>query len=275
MYRDVAKERSTRYSFAERFACVPRRDSPARLRVGRPARSGSLAFAIAATLWCPELAIAQADAPPRDYTDLGPHFIIAPGIGVSTEYRDLLLRNTASARLGLTATYRGFSLSGFAESSLTSPSAKASEITATYSHKLPFIDAHFGFAVCDLSGAVSGSCGGLRLAASTNSLPYIKVDITVDASLSGRGYTTSLGLAHQLWRSGANQVDLRVSGTRWDWDFTDASGWSIRAIGRYQIDQITSIHYHVGYVSSMIEQSGTASRPDGALAGLNLVWEFR
>lgn len=275
MYRDVAKKRSTMFSFAERLACVPRRGPPARLGVWRTSKIGLLAIVIAAIVWRPELAIAQADAPPRDYTDLGPHFVIAPGFGVSTEYRDLLLRNAASARLGLTATYRGFSLSGFAESSLTSPSAKASEIAATYSHKLPYIDAHFGFAACDLSGAVNGSCGGLRIAASTNSLPYTKVDITVDASPSGRGHTTSLGLAQQVWRSGPHQVDLRVSGTRWDWDATDASGWSVRAIGRYQIDQATSVHYHVGYISSRIEQSGTTSRPDGALAGLNFVWEFR
>jgi hypothetical protein len=101
LYRDVATKRSTMSSFAERLHCVLRLGPPVRSDACRAAKIGSLAIVVAAIFWRPELAVAQASAPPRDYTNLGPDFIIAPGTDVSTEYGDLLLWSTAAARFRL------------------------------------------------------------------------------------------------------------------------------------------------------------------------------
>jgi hypothetical protein len=220
-------------------------------------------------------AIAQADAPPKDFTNLGPHFVIAPGLGAVTEYRDLLLKRDASLRLGVTATFRGFTLSGFAENSMHSPASRASELSATYSHKLPLVDAHLGLVTCDVLGNSEMSCGDVRVSFSSNSLPKTKMNFTFDASPSGRGQTFDLGISQQVWRMESHLIDVRLSGTRWDRKNSDANGWSIRLIGVRALDTSMSLHYHLGYISSRIKTSNSAEHADGVVGGLNVVWEFR
>ena len=135
----------------------------------------------AVPLWPPRLALAlsllgstqagaQADAPPHDYQDLGPHFVVAPGFGSTTEFRDLILQKSVSARLAGTATYRGWSLSGALNQSAQSSESRAYELLATYSHKLPYADLHIGIVHARIDGSYSSGCTAASLTASSNSL---------------------------------------------------------------------------------------------------------
>lgn len=232
-------------------------------------------FALALTVVGPSQAVAQADAPPRDYLDLGPHFVVAPGFGSTTEFRDLLLQKSASARLAGTATYRGWSLSGALDQSIQSAEPRAYELLATYSHKLPYVDLHIGIVHARIDGIYSSGCTAASLTASSNSLSSTKLDITVQNDLSGTCRLVSIGASQVMWRGGIHQIDFRVSANSWKTDVLKTDGWSIRLMGRSQLNANQSLHYHVGYIDSSLNQGTLQSRPSGATVGINYVWEFR
>lgn len=232
-------------------------------------------LALALVLVGPSQASAQADAPPRDYLDLGPHFVLAPGFGSTTEFRDLLLQKAASVRLAGTATYRGWSLSGTLDQSIESAGTRASELLATYSHKLPYADLHIGIVHARIDGSYSSECTAASLTASSNSLPSTKLDITVQSDLSGTCRLFAIGASQVLWRRGIHQIDFRVRANNWETDVLKTDGWSMRFMGRSQLDANQSLHYHVGYIDSSLNQGTLHSRPNGATVGINYVWEFR
>lgn len=234
-----------------------------------------LRLALALFLVGPTQARAQADAPPHDYLDLGPHLIVAPGFGSTTEFRDLLLQKSASLRLAGTATYRGWSLSGALDQSTQSAEPRAYELLATYSHKLPYVDLHIGIARARIDGIYSSGCTAASLTASSNSLSSTKLDLTVQNDLSGTCRLVSIGGSQVMWRSGIHQIDFRASANSWKTDVLKTDGWSIRLMGRSQLDANQSLHYHVGYISSSLNQGTLQSRPSGATVGINYVWEFR
>ena len=223
----------------------------------------------------PLQASAQADAPPRDYLDLGPHFVLAPGVGSTTEFRDLLLHRSVSARLAGTATYRGWSLSGTLGKSTDSMGTRASELLATYSHKLPYVDLHLGIVHAQIDGSYSGECTSASLTASTNSLSSTKLDLTVQNDLEDTCRFFAVGASQVLWQRGIHQVIFRVSTSRWTTDALETDGWSVRLMGRSQVDASQSIHYHIGYINSYLNKDPLQSRPSGATVGINYVWEFR
>lgn len=233
----------------------------------------SLAFGLVVT--GTSQASAQADAPPHDFSDLGPHFIIASGLGITNEFRDLLLQKSASVRLGGTATYRGWSLSGALDQSTQSAEPRAYELLATYSHKLPYMDLHIGIVHARIDGIYSSGCTAASLTASSNSLSSTKLDITVQNDLSGTCRLVSIGASQVMWRGGIYQIDFRASANSWKTDVLKTDGWSIRLMGRSQLDANQSLHYHVGYTDSNLNQGTLQSRPSGATVGINYVWEFR
>ncbi len=223
----------------------------------------------------PSQASAQADAPPHDYKDLGSHFIIAPGFSSATEFRDILLQKSVSIRLAGTATYRGWSLSGAMDQRFQSDKTRAYELLATYSHKLPYMDMHIGFVHARIDGNYSSGCTAANLTASSNSLSTTKVDLTIQNNLSGSCRMVSLGASQVIWRNSLHQVDFRASASSWKTDILKTDGWSIRLMGRSQLDAQQSLHYHVGYIESILSQGTVQSRPSGATVGINYVWEFR
>lgn len=220
-------------------------------------------------------ASAQADAPPHDYLDLGPHFVIAPGVGSTTEFRDLLLQRSASARLAGTATYRGWSLSGALDQSIESTGTRASELLATYSHKLPYADLHLGIAHARIDGEYSDECSSASLTASSNSISSTKLDLTIQNDLSDTCRFFAVGASQMLWQRGIHQIVFRVSASSWTTDTLETNGWSVRLMGRSQLDANQSLHYHIGYIDSDLNQDPLQSRPSGATVGINYVWEFR
>lgn len=230
---------------------------------------------LASALSVPSQASAQADAPPRDYLDLGPHFVVAPGFGTTTEFRDLLLQKAASLRVAGTATYRGWSLSATLDQSVESTGTRASDLLATYSHKLPYVDLHLGIVHGRIDGDYSGGCTAASATASSNSLPSTKLDLTVQNDLSGACRLVSIGASQVLWRRGTHQLDLRASATNWKTDILKTDGWSVRLMGRSQLEANQSIHYHIGYVDSNLRQGALQSKPSGITVGINYVWEFR
>ncbi|MBX7134186.1 MAG: hypothetical protein K1X67_16055 [Fimbriimonadaceae bacterium] len=232
-------------------------------------------FALASVLSAPSQASAQADAPPRDYLDLGPHFVFAPGFGSTTEFRDLLLQKAASLRVTGTATYRGWSLSGTLDQSIESTRTRASELLATYSHKLPYADLHLGIVYAQIDGGFSGECTAASATVSSNSLPSTKLDLTVQNDLSGTCRLISIGASQVLWRRGAHQFELRASATNWETDILKTDGWSVRLMGRSQLGANKSVHYHIGYVDSNLRQGAVQREPSGITMGVNYVWEFR
>lgn len=221
------------------------------------------------------IAVAEADAPPRHYLNLGPHFVFAPGFGSIVEYQDLLLKNAASVRVGATATYRGFSTSGVVDQSIKYSSTRAADISATYSHKIPYIDIHLGFDYVEIDGLFADQCTAAILAGSTNSLDSTKVDLNFQDDFSGQCKAASFGVAQQIWKRGPTQLDLRASISNNQMDNLSASGWSIRVLGRWQLESSQSIHYHVGYIKSTLTQGNQNSNPAGAAIGVNYVWEYR
>lgn len=223
----------------------------------------------------PTPALAGADAPPFNYENLGPHFVVSPGLGFGSAYRDLLFKEKVIARLGVTATYRGLSLSGFTEQRSGAEAARVSELAVTYSHKLPLIDAHVGLVHWDLTGPLQFASTDLRLVMSSNTLSRTKVVVSLDKRFSGHGRTAGLEVSHLLWQRGANQIDVRVSGTDWKHNQLDGHGYSARLIARRTTGEATALHYHVGYVSSRAEGPLFAMKNAALVAGLNYVWEFR
>lgn len=232
-------------------------------------------LALALSLLGSSQAGAQANAPPHDYQDLGPHFVVSPGFGSTTEFRDLLLQKSASARLAGTATYRGWSLSGALSQSVQSSKPRAYELLATYSHKLPYADLHIGIVHARIDGSYSSGCTAASLTASSNSLSSTKLDLTVQNDLSGTCRLVSIGASQVLWQSGIYQIDLRASANSWRTDVLKTDGWSMRLMGRSQLDANQSLHYHVGYIESSLSQGTLQSRPSGATVGINYAWEFR
>jgi len=218
---------------------------------------------------------AEADAPPHDYSDLGPHYILAPGVGSSTEFRDLLLQKSASMRLAGTATYRGWSLSGALDQSISSAEPRAYEFLSTYSYKLPYADLHIGIAHARIEGSYSSGCTAASLAFSSSRFSSTKLDLTVQNDLSGTCRLVSIGASQVIWRSGIHQIDFRASANSWKTDVLKTDGWSIRLMGRSQLDANQSLHYHVGYIDSSLNQGTLQSRPSGVTVGMNYVWEFR
>lgn len=242
---------------------------------GRFPLVGSSFYALAVTLSLQSLASAQADAPPHNYLDLGPHFVLAPGLGSVTEYRDTLFRKSTSARIAATATYRGWSLSGALDQSTSSHGTRASELLATYSHKVPYADLHIGIVHAQVDGVFSSRCTAANLTASSNSLSSTKLDLTVQSNFSGMCRSVSIGASQVLWNAGSHQIDLRASASDWKTDALKTEGWSLRLIGRWQREANQSLHYHVGYIDSKLNQGTLQGRPRGATVGMNYVWEFR
>lgn len=232
-------------------------------------------LALAIVLIEPSRAGAQADAPPHDYVDLGPHFVIAPGLGSTTEFRDLLLQKSASVRLTGTATYRGWSLSGALDQSIQTAETRAYELLATYSHKLPYVDLHIGIVHARIDGSYTSGCTAASLIASSNALSNTKLDIAVQNDLSNKCRLVAIGASQVVWRRGIHQIDFRVSANSWKTDVLKTNGWSMRLMGRSHLDANQSFHYHVGYIDSNLNQGTLQSKPSGATVGINYVWEFR
>lgn len=232
-------------------------------------------FVLASALSVPSQASAQADAPPRDYLDLRPHFVVAPGFGSTTEFRDLLLQKAASLRVAGTATYRGWSLSGTLDQAVESTGTRASELLATYSHKLPYVDLHLGAVHGRIDGNYSSGCTAASATASSNSLTSTKLDLTVQNDLSGACRLISVGASQVLWRRGSHQLDLRASANSWKTGVLKTDGWSVRLMGRSQLEANQSVHYHIAYIDSNLRQGALQSKPSGVTVGINYVWEFR
>lgn len=218
---------------------------------------------------------AQAEAPPRDYLNLGPNFVVAPGIGSTTEFRDLLLQKAASLRVAGTVTYRGWALSGTLDQSVESTGTRASELLAIYSHKLPNVDLHLGIGHGQIDGDYSSGCTAASATASSNSLPSTILDLTVQNDLSGSCQLISIGASQMLWQHGTHQLNFRASANNWKTDILQTEGWSVRFMGRSQLEANQSVHYQIGYVDSNLKQGPLQSKPSGVTVSINYVWEFR
>ncbi|MBO1542140.1 hypothetical protein [Pseudomonas sp. OA65] len=232
-------------------------------------------LALALVLVRPSQASAQADAPPRNYLDLGPHFVVAPGVGSSSEFRDILLQKSASARMAASANYRGWSLSGTLDKSIESTETHASELLATYSHKLPYVDVHLGIAHAQIEGDYSEECTSASLTASSNNFSSTNLDVTVQNDLADNCRFFAAGASQMLWQRGIHQIFFRASASSWTTDTLEADGWSVRLMGRSKIDENQSFHYHIGYIDSDLNRDSLKSRPSGSTIGINYVWEFR
>lgn len=226
------------------------------------------------SVW-PRQASAQADAPPRNYLDLGPHFVVAPGAGATTEFRDILLQRSASARMAGSATYRGWSLSGALDQSIESTETRASELLATYSQKLPYADWHLGVAHAQINGSYSDECTSASLTVSSNELSSTIIDLTVQNDFADTCRFFAAGVSQMLWQRGVHQLVFRVSASSWTTDTLETDGLSVRLMGRSQLDKNQSLHYHIGHIDSHLNQGSLQSRPSGATVGINYVWEFR
>jgi hypothetical protein len=218
---------------------------------------------------------AEADAPPHNYLDLGPHYIIVSGIGSVTETRDILLQKSASVRLTGTATYKGWSLTGALDQSIQSAEPRTYELQSTYSHKLPYVDVHIGIVHTKIDGHYSIGCTAASLIASSNSLSSAKLDLTFQNDLSGACQFVSIGASQVIWRSGIHQMDFRASASSWNTEELKSDGWSIRLLGRSQLDTNQSLHYQAGYIESNLKHGPLQSSPNGPVFGINYVWEFR
>jgi len=181
------------------------------------------------------------------------------------EYRDLLLKTSFSARIGATVTYRGWSFSGSVDQSTSSSATQATEVLATYSHKLPLVDVHIGVVNARIDGIFSGGCSAASLSASSNSFLSTKLDFTLQDDFSGTCRSAALGASQLVWQRGVHQIDLRGSVNTWKTNALKTDGWSVRFIGRTQFDSIQSLHYHIGYIDSNLQKGVLQRNPSRLL----------
>jgi hypothetical protein len=180
-----------------------------------------------------------------------------------------------SARLGISATYRGWSVSGSIDQSIESTATSASELLATYSHKLPHVDLHIGLTHAQIDGIYADNCTLASLSASSNNLSRTKFDLTVQGNSSGTCTAVTIGASQELWKLGPYQIDLRASASSWETDSLSTDGWSLRLLGRWQLKTDQSLHFHIGYINSTLNRGFLQSKPSGPTLGINYVWEFR
>ena len=212
--------------------------------------------------------------PPAHINDLPPHVTVSSGASSVLEYRDLLLKSALSGNLATTATYRGFTLSAFGAQPFSSGRTFATELVASYSHKLPLVDFHLGAVYCRIDRPTTTECADVRVALSTNTFRTTRVDLSADVSPFGKGHIISLGLTQQIKETESWILELKGSVTSWNRNNFDANGWSVRLQGVYQINHTLGIHSHLGFLQSCVTNPGVRDESNGVIAGVNAVWAF-
>ncbi len=212
--------------------------------------------------------------PTQNLNDLPPHVTLTAGASSVLEYRDLLLKSAISGALGTTATYRGFTFSAFGAQPFSSGRTLATELVASYSHKLPLVDLHLGAVYCRIDRPTTTECADVRVAFSTNTFRTTRVDLSADVSPFGKGHIISLGLTQQIKETESWILELKGSVTSWNRNNFDANGWSVRLQGVYQINHTLGIHSHLGFLQSWVTNPGVRDESDGVIAAVNAVWVF-
>lgn len=212
--------------------------------------------------------------PPENFTDTPPHLTATIGASSLLEYRDVLIKSAFSGNVAATGTYRGFTLSASGAQPFSSGRFNASELVATYSHKLPFVDLHMGMVYCRIDRPTTTECGDLRVALSTNTFRSTRVDINADVSPFGKGHILSIGISQRIKETEFWTFELKGSATTWNRNNFDANGWSLRLLGMYRISPHLGIHGHLGFLQSWVNNPGIKEEANGIVAGVNAIWTF-
>jgi hypothetical protein len=252
----------------------PRRTAPLQATLCRWTRSRSIAVALGLlSLVCPHSCNAEG-ADGQDYLPLGPHFFASASTGGPLNYRDIILSTAPSASETVGATYGGFSVSFWNGTDLTDSGNHAFEALGTYSHKLPLVDLHLGGYWCSTSGSLDHRSSGIRFSATSNTFRSAEIGLTFDQSFNGRDRTLGASGTKSVYHKGAVTVDLKASGTHWNYSGFSAGGISGRVMITDQLSKHAAIHFFLGGIGSRVTRSEGQQSKGALIAGATISWSF-
>lgn len=211
-------------------------------------------------------ASAFAHEPPL--ATLGPRVGVAIGAASRSNYRDLLLADQFASSLRASISNRGFSASGWLS---RSSGGDSSEVLLSYSHKLPLVDIHVGYAHTNVDALHAHSFGSARLTLSTNVSARTQVDMTFDRFTDGAGELSSISYTRHLLERGKWSLDMRAGATWWNRSSGDAEAWSVRTLSRRVLRPHWELDIYAGFASGRSSALNEAIE-DGVIAGLGITW---
>jgi hypothetical protein len=229
-----------------------------------------LALCVIAPVLSPNLSFADNDG----YLPLGPHVFASVSFESPLEYRDILLSSPVSANFAFAGTYRGFSVSVWHANDLSSTASAATEFYAAYSHKLPIVDFHVGVVSCSVSGRLNSCSNSARFSISSNSLRNTNLVFKLDQSFSNANRIFNLAGAHTIYAKNGLRLDVRLSGTHWNYAQFSANGFTARAIIGKKLRDNLGANFFVGLIESEISRNRTTSRVGAPILGSSLSWSF-
>lgn len=199
----------------------------------------------------------------------GPAVHLAFGAANAATYRDFSFDESLAPLIRASTSYRGFSASGW----LTrSDHRSISEVFLAYSHKLPLVDVHVGYARTNVNPMHPAAFGSGRMVVSSNVSSTTQVDVTLDR-WTGRdaGRLDGLALTRRLIEREAWTIDARASGSWWRRRTGDARGWSLRAMAERNLNAHWQVLGYAGYADGRTERPGEIVE-GGVIAGLSIAW---
>lgn len=199
---------------------------------------------------------------------LGPRGAIAIGTSSRLSYRDFLLDDQYSSSLRASISSRGFSASGWVS---RSSDGDSSEVLLGYSHKLPLVDIHIGYARTNVDALHGHSFGSGRLTLSSNVSDRTQIDMTFDRFTDGAGELNSISVTRHLLEHSKWSVDMRAGATWWNLSAGDAEAWSVRALSRRALKPRWELDVYAGFASGRSSVMHETIE-DGFIAGFGITW---
>jgi hypothetical protein len=184
----------------------------------------------------------------------GAYIQLVAGISQANIYRDILLAPDPAISVGAAIAQRGISASFW--TSKSPHSNQTFEFLLNYSHKLPLVDVHIGYAITDLPPAQPAIQHAVRLALTNNLSQKAMIDLTVDKGVAGGDYALSSAFSYRF--GSYRNVDFagRASISRWHLEHGDRNTHGFQILARRFLKNGQELH--IGIVTG---RSRSARRP--------------
>lgn len=195
-----------------------------------------------------------------DVSPIGTRTEIVAGIASRSEYRDFLLRRSATVYAAASIAAHGFSASAWISGD------SVSEMLVGYSHKLPVVDLHIAYVVANAPHGLGGQF--LRIRAVNNNSRGTVVSFSGDWPKDGPPIVNLQGV-HELAQVRSTRIALAASVTRVGTE--SRSSGSLRLLASTLLHPHTRLDLNAGYLRAQAVPDASGKGP---IVGISLSHVF-